>query len=210
MGKQEKFASAKVPAWGGDAPGDSAQARQRLSEAAFRVLADRGVARTFMAEVARAAGVSRPTLYNYYPTKESLVFGALGLEVEPWLRRLHRRMKRFESPQERLVEGTVFAIRGLPKTQVLRFIAEPDYIGLLATGDPGLKRTLAFTLQSLQPVLELAPQLREQEWQMAEVCYRTIVSHVQIPLGQERETARVRTLLHQTLVPAVGLPVLRR
>jgi AcrR family transcriptional regulator len=51
-----------------------AQTRQALADAAKRCFAENGFDATTMTEVARAAGVSEQTVYNYYPTKESLVF----------------------------------------------------------------------------------------------------------------------------------------
>ena len=47
--------------------------RSRIRSAAIRVFARRGIARGSMDEVARAAGISRPGIYTYYPDRDSLV-----------------------------------------------------------------------------------------------------------------------------------------
>ncbi|MFI5908019.1 TetR/AcrR family transcriptional regulator [Dactylosporangium sp. NPDC051541] len=51
-----------------------ARARAAMADAAAELFAAHGYDSVAMAQVARAAGVSEQTLYNYFPTKESLVF----------------------------------------------------------------------------------------------------------------------------------------
>ncbi len=50
------------------------QTRQLIAETALRLFAERGFERVTVAEVARAADVSEGTVFNYFPTKEDLVF----------------------------------------------------------------------------------------------------------------------------------------
>lgn len=51
-----------------------ARARAAMAAAAAELFGTHGFADVTMAQIARAAGVSDQTLYNYFPTKESLVF----------------------------------------------------------------------------------------------------------------------------------------
>jgi AcrR family transcriptional regulator len=50
-----------------------AETRQRLSDTATRMFLDRGFDRVKVTEIAAACQVSEKTVYNYFPTKESLV-----------------------------------------------------------------------------------------------------------------------------------------
>jgi len=50
------------------------QARRRMSDVATRLFLEHGYHAVTTAEIARTAGVSPATLFNYFPTKESLVF----------------------------------------------------------------------------------------------------------------------------------------
>src|SRR4029434_9794673 len=50
------------------------QTRQAIAEAAKRLFLERGFEHVSVAEVARAADVSEQTVFNYFPTKEDLVF----------------------------------------------------------------------------------------------------------------------------------------
>jgi AcrR family transcriptional regulator len=53
------------------------QTRQLLADTARRLFAERGFEKVSVAEIARVANVSQPTVFNYFPTKEDLVYSAL-------------------------------------------------------------------------------------------------------------------------------------
>jgi AcrR family transcriptional regulator len=53
------------------------QTRQVIAETALRLFGERGFESVTVAQVARAADVSDATVFNYFPTKESLFFGQM-------------------------------------------------------------------------------------------------------------------------------------
>ena len=53
------------------------QTRQVIAEAALRLFNERGFDSVTVAQVAKAADVSEATVFNYFPTKESLFFGQM-------------------------------------------------------------------------------------------------------------------------------------
>ncbi|ACQ79678.1 transcriptional regulator, TetR family [Beutenbergia cavernae DSM 12333] len=54
------------------------ETRRRIAAAAFELFARHGYDNVPVARVAREAGVSEATLFNYFPTKEDLFFSGLG------------------------------------------------------------------------------------------------------------------------------------
>src|SRR5947208_2828335 len=48
--------------------------RQAIADASLRLFVERGFEHVTVAEVAEAAGVSEKTVFNYFPTKEDLLF----------------------------------------------------------------------------------------------------------------------------------------
>jgi AcrR family transcriptional regulator len=60
-----------------DQPDDRAAKRQRAADAALNVFQRYGFARTTMADIAEAVGMSRPALYLLFPNKEEIFAAAV-------------------------------------------------------------------------------------------------------------------------------------
>ena len=54
------------------------QTRRHIAETARRLFGERGFEQVTVVEIARAAEVSTQTVFNYFPTKEDLVYWRLG------------------------------------------------------------------------------------------------------------------------------------
>jgi AcrR family transcriptional regulator len=117
--------------------------RQLLADTARRLFSERGFDSVSVAEIARAAEVSDATVFNYFPTKEDLVFS--GLEI-------------FE-------EQLLAAIRERPRGEAVvdafgRFILEPR--GFLAAHD----ETTADELIAFSRMIANSPTLVAREQQI--------------------------------------------
>ena len=93
--------------------------RQLISDAATTLFASRGFDEVKVSEVARRVGVSEKTIYNYFPTKESMVLDGTDEMVETLTAALRDR-----APGESITEAVVRAL----EKDMDRF--EPDVEGL--------------------------------------------------------------------------------
>jgi AcrR family transcriptional regulator len=59
-----------------------AATRLAIHDAGLRLFSERGFAGTTVDDIAEAAGVSRATVFAYFPTKEEIVFGDAALAVD--------------------------------------------------------------------------------------------------------------------------------
>src|SRR5215204_5079341 len=100
------------------------QTRELIADAARRLFVERGFDGVRVAEVARAADVSEKTVFNYFPTKEDLVYWRLETFEDELLEAVRSR-----DPGE-----TVLAAFG-------RFVLARR--GLLAAPDPDAVQRLA-------------------------------------------------------------------
>src|ERR1700685_722468 len=91
--------------------------RRLIAETAARLFVERGFDAVPVAEVARAAEVSETTVFNYFPTKEDLIYQGLEAFEDELLRAVRDRPPG---------EGVLQAFG--------RFILQPR--GLLAADDP--------------------------------------------------------------------------
>ncbi len=119
------------------------QTRERIAETARRLFAERSFEQVTVAEIARAAEVAEKTVFNYFPTKEDLVY---------W---------RLESFEEELL-GTIR--RRAPGESILaafsRFILQQR--GLLGARDPEAGKRLA----AVTRMISQSPALRAREQQI--------------------------------------------
>src|SRR5919204_696841 len=67
------------------------QTRELLAETARRLFTERGFERVSVAEIAREADVSEKTVFNYFPTKEDLVYWRLETFESELLRAIGER-----------------------------------------------------------------------------------------------------------------------
>src|SRR5213076_1018108 len=128
--------------------------REDIYAAALASFERHGVRRTLMEDVAREAGVSRPTIYYYFPDKDALVLEVIVRQV----REIHRRIREKGQPDggvEAMIEASLTTIRLSRENQYLQLLTQPDSAGLtarLAESDivMGLQRELWY------PMLEAA------------------------------------------------------
>ena len=157
-----------------------------ILEATRRVIAERGPGKFTMSAIAAAAGVSRPTLYRWFPTKDALLEALSAYEEQLFDARLRAVIEAQRSPGRRLDA----ALRCL--VTYLDGLMGPDPIG----ADPGfaiqsLARSLAPQRASIVrllggafeavPAVRLGHLTREQA---AELFLRLAYSHYLVPHPQ--------------------------
>src|SRR5262245_45757208 len=81
--------------------------RERLVEGARRVLCERGVQATTLADIAQAAGVPVGNVYYYFKTKDDLVEAAIDAHADEIQSRLAQ-FERHATPAERLKALALF------------------------------------------------------------------------------------------------------
>jgi AcrR family transcriptional regulator len=86
------------------------QTRTAIADAALPLFLERGFDQVTVAEVARHAGVSTNTVFNYFPTKEDLFFGRQA-EVEGHLATLVRNRAPSACPVETIRDDLLTALR---------------------------------------------------------------------------------------------------
>ncbi|GAB10068.1 putative TetR family transcriptional regulator [Gordonia araii NBRC 100433] len=111
--------------WGGHPPGDDEEAVARILAATREVIDEKG-ASTSLADVARQLGVTRQTVYRYFPSTGDLLAATAMGAVGGLLDRIAATLRGFTRPDEAVVAGLVAVMDGL---------AADDYVGLVLRGD---------------------------------------------------------------------------
>ncbi|MCO7058496.1 MULTISPECIES: TetR/AcrR family transcriptional regulator [Pseudomonas] len=76
--------------------------RQAISEAAIELFRDQGYAQTSIDQIAKLAGVSSPTVFKYYPSKQEILLGLLQEADQRAVLDLREVMHQFEDPVDLL------------------------------------------------------------------------------------------------------------
>jgi TetR/AcrR family transcriptional regulator len=192
---------------------DDEEARRRLLEAAGRCIVRRGNAQIRMAEVADEAGVSRSTVYRYFPNRDEVLLGLMLARVDTALGELVRSLRDPDDPVRSLpamVLARVESVSGNPLNEAL-FAAESTAVA--AALELGSEPIVALLLQHYGPLL--------LQWKRAGLLYddldpRSIVQWLNSttlfllsPSWRPRSAIDKRRFVEQFLVRAL-VPQIRR
>ncbi len=98
--------------WSGNAPATDEEAIDRIIDAAEAIIVERG-ASLRIADVARALGVTRQTVYRYFPSSESLLVVCAMRSANGFLDQLTEHIGGLTEPAAAMVEGVAFAAESL-------------------------------------------------------------------------------------------------
>ena len=113
--------------WAGATPATDEEAVARILAAASQAIDSRG-ADISIADVARALGVTRQTVYRYFPSTDALLVAAATQAATGFLDRLAAHLSGITDPVEAVTEGIATALEWLPTDK---------HIGLLLAHDRG-------------------------------------------------------------------------
>lgn len=85
--------------------------RETILDAAVAEAALHGIRRLSVVDVARRAGISRPTLYKHFPSKDALVAEAVRREAERLTSSVLDAAAGHDSPERALEAGILAALR---------------------------------------------------------------------------------------------------
>ncbi len=147
--------------------------RQNIAETARRLFAERGFEHVPVTEIAREAEVSEQTVFNYFPTKEDLVYWRLGSFEEELLATIRAR-----EPGEPVLA----AFR--------RFLLGQR--GLLGEHDPQAREQLV----AFSRMIASSPALRAREEQILAGYTRTLAAAIAEECGAGPEDLRPTVAAH--------------
>jgi AcrR family transcriptional regulator len=118
--------------WGGATPASDEDAIERILDAAGTAIDERGAAMR-VAEVARALGISRQTVYNYFPGNNTLVEAIAHRSGLRFIERLVAHLVGIADPMDALVESLAFTLEWLPDDRPVQLMLAQDF-GKVSTG----------------------------------------------------------------------------
>lgn len=111
--------------WGGNTPATDEEARSRILAAAGQLIDEQG-AELSLADVARALGVTRQTVYRYFPSTDALLVAAARDGADGLLDRLAAHLAGITDPTEAVAEGIATALEWLPDEKYMGVLLAPE------------------------------------------------------------------------------------
>jgi AcrR family transcriptional regulator len=112
--------------WGGAAPASDEEAIDRILNAVDQAIEERG-ASIRITDIARALGVSRQTVYNYFPGTTALVSAAANRSGMRFLERCADHLRGIAEPVDAVVEGIAFTLEWLPSDKNVQLFLAHDF-----------------------------------------------------------------------------------
>ncbi|MBU9763194.1 TetR/AcrR family transcriptional regulator [Mycobacterium sp. TNTM28] len=110
--------------WAGSAPASDEEAIARILVAAGNAIDERG-ADFSIADVARTLGVTRQTVYRYFPSTEALLVAAAVHAAGDFLDRIAAHLKGVTDPVEAVTESIATALEWLPHDKHIGLLVAP-------------------------------------------------------------------------------------
>lgn len=193
--------------WGEEVPTTTESARERLIDAAEECFERYGVSKTTVEDVAKAANVSRATVYRYFDGRDSLILGVLEREGGRFMKRLDKRILREPDLATAVVEGVLFTVKAVRADPRLALLFAPEAVGLTVNVPGATEAMFKLATAFLRPWLESAReagQLRPGVAvdDVAEWIVRAVLSLLTTRL-RSRSLAEERRFLETFLIPPI-------
>jgi AcrR family transcriptional regulator len=182
--------------------------RERLLDAAEGCLEQFGSEKTSMEDVARAAGMSRATVYRYFENREALLLGVASRQASALAAEAINYLAQFSTISDWLVEGLLFTLREIPNRPV--FASLVTSLDSRASSSLWLGSTslVEIGINVLQPIFSNAKAqglLRDdvEPEMLVEWLLRMLWTYLNAPSQVATDEEGMRKLFRMMLIPAV-------
>lgn len=181
--------------------------RERLLEAAVRVVAEKGYAATTVADLTREAGISRTTFYAMFEDKEACFLAAYDNVAEALIRRIATAYETEERWPQRARAGLAALLDALAEEPAIARLALVD----VGAAGPAAQRRYRAALQRLTPLFEegrdFAPGGRSLPANTSRMAIGAVAGLIADELAEGRAEylpSLLSDVLFATLVPYIG------
>ena len=182
--------------------------RERLLDAAEGCLEQFGPEKTSMEDVARAAGMSRATVYRYFENRDALLLGVASRQASSLAAEAINYLAQFNTISDWLVEGLLFTLREIPERPVFASLVtslDSRASGNLFLGSTGLVQIGVNVLRPMFGNAQAQGLLRDgvDPEMLVEWLLRMLWTYLNAPSQVATDEEGMRKLFRMMLIPAV-------
>lgn len=173
---------------------------ERIVDAAVECLIDVGWEKTTVSEVAVRAGLSRPTVYSYFGSRDDLLFAVSTAAAQ----RISAQLTAVAAAGTN--SGAEFVVESVV-TVVMEYRRDPaaSLLGLIRPGEVLAANAVEVSRVALLPLLNWEPQVADELDEIAETVMRFVVS-LMVDDGSRCQTDEgLRAYLYRRLIPSLQI-----
>lgn len=183
--------------WSGAKPASDDEAAARILAAAGKAIEEHG-ADFSLSDVARTVGVTRQTVYRYFPSTEALLVAAAVQAVDEFLDRLTAHLAGVQDPVDAVTEAVATALEWLPQEKYMGLLVVPGRTRHVESVTSDVALRFARTMVHRLDVDWTAAGLGDDDLdELAEHLLRIIQSFVVDPGRPPRSGTRLRAYLRR-------------
>ena len=190
----------------GVVPQGSDAAQVHFIDAAEACFERYGVVKTTMEDIAKMAGVSRPTVYRHFADRDSLILAVVMRRAGSLIGKAQAFIRRHERFEDQLVEGLLFLVKTGRQDPFVRILVSPEHLDMAQQVLGATDAVIDLTQAMWEPILAEAVARGELN---PELDFREIarwLTHVELILVGRFDLATddevIRQMLRTFLAPA--------
>ncbi len=155
--------------------------------------------------MAAELGVTRQTVYRYYPNLAELLSAVAQAGLDDFVERMERHLAKSTTPAEAAIESVVFAVRAIPNEPYIGVLFQAGETDIFSRGVTS-SMALSVGAQILRriPVDWSEVGVEDDELEgLAEILMRLFVSFLQYPADPPRSEDELRAVVRRWLGPAL-------
>ena len=177
----------------------------RIVEAAITCVKRWGVEKVSLNDIAKEAGVTRPTVYSYFSNRDEVIQHALLQSAYTFGDKALKHIGKFDTAEERTIEAVIYALKNLPKEPYLTLIKDTGMSSIINTHGLSTPEGQRILRALFQVILMDSTKSDDDIDEIAEVTARLMLSLLTIESPKKRNDKELRAFLNRRLLPMLGL-----
>jgi AcrR family transcriptional regulator len=191
--------------WQGNPPRTEDEARQRIIAATTSCVEKFGSTKTTVSVVAAELGITRQTVYRYYPSHAELLAAVAQAGLDDFVERMVTHLSAFDTPADVAIESIVFAVEAIPQEPSIGLLFQAGETEVFSRGViSSLAVSVGADILRRIPVDWSDIGVEDQELEgLAEILMRLFDSFLQYPGDPPISADDLRVLVRRWLGPAL-------
>lgn len=181
------------------------ETRQRILDAAIRCVQQWGIDKTSLNDIAREAGVTRPTVYNHFANRDAVVQAALLQSGHAFAERVKQHIAGYPRVEDKLLEALVYAFEELPREPYLALIMGGNITRMVNETALTSAEGMAICVDIFATIFDGHGEFDAEMPEIIEFSIRVLLSFLLLEGPQRRNRHELRDLLQRRLLPGLGL-----